>query len=166
MEVVILEKEHMARNRQEEQMSYPIKVALIGFFGGLIWSLIGYFTFYFHFIRVGPALALMPFALGDWKDTYIGQLVGVAVISVLSIGVAFLYRLILQKINKIWVGIGFGLVLWLLVFYVLNPIFPGLKSVQNLDLNTIITSICLYVLYGTFIGYSISYEYAEQQRNV
>lgn len=78
----------------------------------------------------------------------------------------FLYRLVLQKINKIWAGVGFGLGLWLIVFYVLNPIFPGLKSVQNLDLNTIITSICLYVLYGTFIGYSISYEYAEQQRNV
>jgi hypothetical protein len=155
----------MLEKRQEKQLRYPAKVALIGLFGGLIWSLIGYFTFYFNFIIVGPALALMPFALGDWKDTYIGQLVGIAVISILSIGVAFLYRLVLQRFDKIWVGIGFGLVLWLIVFYVLNPIFPGLKSVQNLDFNTIITSICLYVLYGTFIGYSISYEYAEQQRN-
>ncbi|ARK31411.1 YqhR family membrane protein [Halalkalibacter krulwichiae] len=151
--------------KEQAQLRYPTKVALIGLFGGLIWSLIGYLTFYFHFIRVGPALALMPFALGDWKDTYIGQLVGVVVISILSIGVAFLYRFTLQKINKVWVGIGFGFVLWLLVFYVLNPLFPGLKSVQNLDINTIITSMCLYVLYGTFIGYSISYEYAEQRRN-
>ncbi|GAE24587.1 hypothetical protein JCM9140_528 [Halalkalibacter wakoensis JCM 9140] len=161
-----MQKQYVERNKQEEQMSFAAKVALIGLFGGLIWSLIGYFAFYFHFIRVGPALALMPFVLGDWKDTYIGQLVGVAVISVLSIGVAFLYKLVLQKINKLWAGIGFGLVLWVLVFYVLNPIFPGLKSVTNLDLNSIITSICLYVLYGAFIGYSISYEYAERQENV
>ncbi|WP_034741837.1 YqhR family membrane protein [Halalkalibacter wakoensis] len=166
MEVDSLQKQYVERNKQEEQMSFAAKVALIGLFGGLIWSLIGYFAFYFHFIRVGPALALMPFVLGDWKDTYIGQLVGVAVISVLSIGVAFLYKLVLQKINKLWAGIGFGLVLWVLVFYVLNPIFPGLKSVTNLDLNSIITSICLYVLYGAFIGYSISYEYAERQENV
>ncbi|MFC0470989.1 YqhR family membrane protein [Halalkalibacter kiskunsagensis] len=163
MEVVLVEKQQ--ENRQEEQMSFSVKVALIGLFGGLIWSLVGYFAFYFNFIRVGPALALMPFVVGDWKDTYIGQLVGVAVIAILSIGLAFLYKLVLQKFQKLWVGIGFGLVLWLIVFYLLNPFFPGLKSVQNLDFNTIITSICLYVLYGTFIGYSISYEYAEQHRN-
>ncbi|MDT8862513.1 YqhR family membrane protein [Alkalihalobacillus sp. MEB130] len=158
-----MEKQYVDKNNDE--MSFAAKVALIGLFGGLIWSLVGYFAFYFNFIRVGPALALMPFVLGDWKDTYIGQLVGIAIISVLSIGVAFLYKLLLQKINKLWVGIGFGLVLWLLVFYVLNPLFPGLKSLNNLDMNSIITSICLYALYGAFIGYSISYEYAEQHQN-
>jgi hypothetical protein len=163
MEVILVENKQ--QHRHEEQMSFVAKVALIGLFGGIIWSLVGYFAFYFNFIRVGPALALMPFVVGDWKDTYIGQLVGVAVIAVLSIGLAFLYKLLLQKIYKLWVGIGFGLVLWLLVFYVLNPFFPGLKSVQNLDKNTIITSICLYVLYGAFIGYSISYEYAERNQN-
>jgi hypothetical protein len=163
MEVILVENKQ--QHRQEEQMSFAAKVALIGLFGGIIWSLVGYFAFYFNFIRVGPALALMPFVVGDWKDTYIGQLVGVAVIAVLSIGLAFLYKILLQKIYKLWVGIGFGLVLWLLVFYVLNPFFPGLKSVQNLDKNTIITSICLYVLYGAFIGYSISYEYAERNQN-
>lgn len=155
----------MMENKTEvEQMSFGGKVALIGLFGGIIWSLVGYFAFYFNFIRVGPALALMPFALGDWKDTYMGQLVGIGLIAVLSIGVAFLYKLILQKINKMWVGIVFGLVLWFIVFFVLNPIFPGLKALQNLDINTIITSICLYVLYGTFIGYSISFEYAEHHQ--
>ncbi|TWI55965.1 YqhR family membrane protein [Halalkalibacter nanhaiisediminis] len=155
----------LEQNKQEEQMSFVAKVALIGLYGGLIWSLVGYFAFFFNFIRVGPALVLMPFALGAWKDTYVGQLVGVAVITVLSIGVAYLYKLILQKFHKLWVGVAFGLTLWILVFYLLNPIFPGLKSVANLDSNTIITSICLYVLYGVFIGYSISYEYAEQQRH-
>ncbi|WP_017726997.1 YqhR family membrane protein [Halalkalibacterium ligniniphilum] len=149
--------------KQENQMSFPAKVALIGFFGGIIWSLVGYFAFFFNFIRVGPALILMPWALGDWKNTYIGQLVGILAIATLSIGVAFLYKLLLQKVVSMWAGIGFGLVLWGLVFYVLNPLFPGLKNVQNLDSNTIITSLCLYVLYGVFIGYSISYEYAEQK---
>ncbi|WP_088104713.1 YqhR family membrane protein [Halalkalibacter urbisdiaboli] len=154
----------LEQNQHPEQMSYGAKVALIGLFGGLIWSLIGYLAFYFKFIRVGPALILMPWALGDWKTTYIGQLVGIAVISLLSIGIAFFYRMLMQKIHIIWAGIGFGFVLWILVFYVINPFIPGLKAVQNLDLNTIITSLCLYVLYGLFIGYSISYEYAEQHR--
>ncbi|WP_062048174.1 YqhR family membrane protein [Bacillus sp. JCM 19034] len=153
----------MEKQVVDQQMSYAAKVALIGFFGGLIWSLVGYFAFYFKFIRVGPALALMPFVLGDWKDTYIGQLVGIGVISVISIGVAYLYKLLLQKVNSMWAGVAYGLVLWGIVFFLLNPIFPGLKSVPNLDLNTIITSVCLYVLYGTFIGYSISFQYVEEK---
>ncbi len=158
-------KQELDQHKQEEQMSFATKVALIGLYGGLIWSLVGYFAFFFNFIRVGPALVLMPFALGKWKDTYIGQLVGIGIIAILSIGVAYFYKLILQKFHKLWVGMGFGLVLWFFVFYLLNPLLPGLKSIQNLDSNTIVTSICLYVLYGVFIGYSISYEYAEQHRH-
>ncbi|WP_100404769.1 YqhR family membrane protein [Bacillus solitudinis] len=148
----------------EEQMSFGTKVVLIGFFGGLIWSLVGYIAFYFNFMRIGPALILMPWAFGDWKNTYIGQLIGVGMIAILSIGVAFLYKLILQKFHSIWAAMGFGTGLWLLVFYVLNPIFPGLKAVQNLDFNTIASTLCLYVIYGLFIGYSVSYEYAQQHR--
>ncbi|MCT8138684.1 hypothetical protein H1D32_13610 [Anaerobacillus sp. CMMVII] len=145
-------------------MSFNATVASIGFFGGLIWSFVGYLAFFFNFIRVGPALVLMPWALGDWKNGYIGQLVGIVVIAILSIAVAFLYRFILARFNSIWPGLAFGAGLWLLVFYFLNPIFPGLKSLANLDLNTIVTSFCIYILYGLFIGYSISYEFSEQQK--
>lgn len=154
-------EQQLEQNKREEPMSYNAKVATIGFVGGLFWSFIGYFSFYFNFIKFGPALALMPWALGDWKKTYIGQFVGIFVIALLSILVAFLYKIIFQKYFNVWIPILFGLLLWAVVFLLLNPIFPGLKSIQNLDINSIITSICLYILYGLFIGYSISYEYAE-----
>ncbi|KGA97915.1 hypothetical protein AJ85_03545 [Alkalihalobacillus alcalophilus ATCC 27647 = CGMCC 1.3604] len=157
-------KKQLEQNEQEKQMSFNTKVVVIGLFGGLIWASIWYFSFFFNFIRVGPALILMPWALADWKDTYIGQLVGIGVIMILSIGIAFLYKATLQRMKSLWAGVGFGLLLWVLLFYILNPLFPGLKTVQNLDSNTIVTSLCLFVLYGLFIGYSISYEYAEQKR--
>ncbi|MBU8907716.1 YqhR family membrane protein [Desertibacillus haloalkaliphilus] len=154
-------KEQLEQNKQEAPMSYHGKIATIGFFGGLIWSIVAYIAFFFNFMRVGPALVLMPWALGEWKEGYIGQIVGIIVISLLSIGVAFIYKLILEKVYSLWAGAIYGVALWALVFYVLNPVFPGLKSVANLDSNTIITSICLFIIYGIFIGYSISYEYAE-----
>ncbi len=154
----------LEQNKHEEPMSFHTTVASIGFFGGLIWSFIGYLAFFFNFVRVGPALVLMPWALGDWKNGPIGQLVGIAVIAVLSIGVAFLYRYLLARFNSIWPGLFFGVGLWFIVFYFLNPIFPGLKPLANLDMNTIITSACLYILYGVFIGYSISYEFSERQK--
>lgn len=69
----------------------------------------------------------MPWALGDWKTTYIGQGVGVAVIAVASIFIAFIYKWLLQKVNTMWAGVGFGALLWIIVFYICNPFIPGLK---------------------------------------
>ncbi len=155
---------NLEQSKQNDQISFNATVASIGFFGGLIWSLVGYLAFFFNFIRVGPALVLMPWALGDWKNGYVGQLVGIIVIALLSIVVAFLYRILLAKFNSIWPGLSFGIALWFIVFYFLNPIFPGLKPLAKLDLNTIITSLCLYILYGVFIGYSISYEFNELKK--
>lgn len=155
---------NLEQNKREQPMSFNATVASVGFFGGLIWSIIGYLAFFFNFIRVGPALVLMPWALGDWKNGLIGQIIGIIVISILSIAVAFLYRYIFARFNSMWPGVGYGFFLWLVVFYLLNPIFPGLKPLVNLDLNTIVTGICLYILYGVFIGYSISYEYSEQNQ--
>ncbi|MDG5788706.1 YqhR family membrane protein [Evansella sp. AB-P1] len=159
--MISLTKE-LEQSQQESSTTFNGTVALIGLFGGLFWSVIGYVAFYLNFARVGPALALMPWALGDWKNGWLGQLVGILFIAVVSIPVAFLYRMIFAKINKPWPGLLFGLSLWVVIFWVFNPMFPGLKSLQQLDLNTIITTICLYLVYGLFIGYSISYEYHER----
>lgn len=153
---------NLEQNKHEQPESFNATVVSIGFFGGLIWGIVGYLAFFFNFIRVGPALVLMPWALGDWKNGFIGHMIGIIVISILSIAVAFIYRYILARFNGIWPGFVYGLLLWLVVFYILNPIFPSLKPLANLDLNTIVTGICLYILYGVFIGYSISYEYSEQ----
>lgn len=157
-------QQSLEQNQKDDPMSYNAKVATIGVVGGLLWSTLGYIAFFFNFARIGPALVLMPWALGNWKNGYIGQIVGIVVIALLSILVAFIYKLLLEKVNSMWAGAVYGIILWLIVFYLLNPIFPGLKSVANLDSNTIITTLCLYLLYGVFIGYSISFEYQELKR--
>ncbi|MFB4210916.1 YqhR family membrane protein [Shouchella sp. JSM 1781072] len=149
-----------------KQMGFPMKVVLIGFFGGLIWSFVGYACYYFHLTEVGPSFVLLPWALGDWKIGHTGQVVGMAVIAVLSIGIAFLYKVLLQKVNSMWPGVGFGVVLWVILFYILNPFIVDLDPVQSYSLNTIVTTLCLFIIYGLFIGYSISYEYAEQKSSM
>ncbi|MBU8594786.1 YqhR family membrane protein [Shouchella clausii] len=155
-------KELHRQIQEEKQMGFTTKTVLIGFFGGLIWSLIGYFSYYFNFTQVGPSFVLLPWALGEWKTGHIGQVVGVGVIAICSIGVAFLYKWMLQKVNSIWPGVGFGVLIWVIVFYILNPFIPQLKPVQSYTVNTLVTTLCLFILYGLFIGYSIAYEYAEQ----
>lgn len=150
------------KKQAEEIMSFNTYVALVGFFGGLIWSIVGYIAFYLNFVNVGPALALMPWALADWKNGWVGQLVGIGFISVVSIAAAFLYRIFLAKFYYPWPGMIFGIAIWLGVFWLFNPMFPGLKSFLQLDINTLITTGCLYLIWGLFIGYSVSFEYNER----
>jgi hypothetical protein len=149
---------NLEQNKVEEPMSLVAKVVTIGLFGGIFWSLLAYLSYIFNFTVISPNLVLEPWAVGDWKDGVRGQFIGIAIIGILSIGVALVYYAVLKKFKSIWVGLIYGLVLWGLVFLVLNPIFPDLKTVNHLDRNTLITTVCFYILYGVFIGYSISFE--------
>lgn len=135
---------------------------MIGFIGGIFWGLIGYIAYLLNFISFGPSFLLMPWALGIWKYTETGHWLGILVIGIMSIGIAFIYRALLAKVNKFWPGLVYGGILWILTFLLLYPLYEHAKNVVKLDLNSTITSLSIYVLYGLFIGYSISYEYHEQ----
>lgn len=151
------------QNKSGEELSHITKVIITGFVGGVFWSIIGYMAYYFNFTELGPALILEPWAIGEWKDRTIGQIIGIVAIGVLSIGAAIIYNALFKKFVKLWISMLFGVALWAFVFYLLNPIFPNLEAVNDLSRNTIITTICLYILYGAFVGYSISYD-AEQMK--
>lgn len=140
-------------------MSFPVMVFWTGLFGGIFWGTIGFIASYLSFTEIRPNVILEPWALGQWKNSWLGTVISIILIGLLSIGVAFVYYALLKKFNSIWFGLGYGLVLFLLVFFVLNPLFPGIKPFFDLSRDTIITSICLYIVYGIFIGYSINYEY-------
>ncbi|RYL92339.1 hypothetical protein EWI07_09900 [Sporolactobacillus sp. THM7-4] len=133
------------------------RAALIGFFGGLIWSLTGLVCNLLNFTSIGPSLVFSPFTQASWKNHPGGQLLAIFVISVLSVPIALVYQLILGRIKFIWTGIVYGIVMWLIVFFVFQPWIPGLPYLTRLGLNNLITTLCLYVLYGLFIGYSITF---------
>ncbi|TYR82442.1 hypothetical protein FZC66_02295 [Priestia megaterium] len=149
----------------KRESSFLAKTIVIGFVGGILWSFIGYLTYVFNFSEIHPNTILQPWALGAWKERWIGLVVSIFVIGILSMIVGLLYYVLLKKFKTMWVGIGYGLLLWAVVFLVLNPLFPTIKTVADLTFNTIITTICLYILYGVFVGYSISFEAAELYTN-
>jgi len=158
------EKEQLEQNKQEQPVTFTSKAASIGFFGGLIWGIIGFLAYYLNFSKVGPALILQPWALGEWKNKLLGQMIGIVAIAVVSIGVALLYKMTLVKLKNLIVPILFGAAMWGIVFYVLQPIFPDLEPLTEIGWNTITTTFCLFILYGLFIGYSISFDYYENQQ--
>ncbi|OIK11750.1 hypothetical protein BIV60_17680 [Bacillus sp. MUM 116] len=153
----------MANDHKAKTYPKPMPIrALVfwtGLFGGLFWSAIGWLGYYFNFTEIRPNVILEPWALGNWKYGWVGTLISIIIFGVISVVAAFIYYAALRKFTGFWVGFGYGIVLFLLVFVVLNPLFPSIDPIVDLSRDTLITSICLYIVYGIFIGYSINYEY-------
>lgn len=158
-----IDNENEQTSEQKRKRGVTMNTVIIGFCGGLIWGMISFIAYYLNFSTVGPALILNPWAFGDWKNKITGQLVAIPVISIASIIVACVYKLIFVKIRSIFAGILFGLALWFSVFYLLEPYFPDLETLTNIGWNTITTTVCIFVLYGIFIGYSITFDYYEDE---
>lgn len=157
----------MANEQHQKKENYPNHMSIItqvfwtGLFGGIFWSAIGYWAHFFHFTSLQPNVILEPWALGNWKKEWQGTLISIILIGFLSVGVAFIYYAAMKKLKGLVAGIIYGIVIFLIVFFVLNPLFPSISPIKELNRDTIITSICLYIIYGLFIGYSISYQYQQ-----
>lgn len=138
-----------------------------GFVGGIIGSICGVLLYYFNFSEVAPrTFELRPWLEAGWTDRWIGDIISILVAGILSIVPAFIYYSLFKKMKSVWFAVIFGVALWVIIFYVLNPVFDNIPSVAQMSTSTIVSTICLYILYGTFIGFSISYDYHDSVRKV
>lgn len=156
-----MDNKQLEQNQQESKMSLIGKVAVIGFIGGVFWSFIGYLAHALNFTKISPNVILEPWMKGKWIHHWRGFIITLLLLGVISIGVAFLYYICCRNIKSMWAGATFGIVLLLIVVFLFHPLFPGIRPIKELHTNTLITTICLYLLYGVFVGYSISYEQNE-----
>lgn len=160
LEVDTVEDKKLEQNKQEDSSTILGRSLLTGFIGGILASLLGLFMYYFNFTEVAAkSYVLRPWTTAHWTDTWLGEFVTIVIIAILSIVVALVYYGLLRKIYSLWVGVAYGIILWLIVFFILQPMFTNVPSVQEMEVKSIISTICLYILYGTFIGYSISFDY-------
>lgn len=166
MEVILMaeNKGKYEQEQHEKPLSFMAMVIITGFVGGMLWSFLAFIAWYFNFTEIHPRVILEPWAIGAWKKQWLGTVISIFLLGVISIGVAIMYYIALRRFRSIFISMGFGLVLLGLVLFVLNPIFPGIPPFRKMELNTLITTACFYVLYGTFIGYSISYEEHEMKK--
>ena len=139
-------------------------VFVIGVYGGFLWCAVGLVAAFFHFMDVSPKFIFTSWSDAAWIHTWLGAVVTLIIYSIVSIVFAYLYYALFRKVNHISAGIVYGALLWLIFILILQPIFPDLPSFSKMTADTGITSICLFILYGVFVGYSISYEYGELQR--
>lgn len=154
--------EQLEQNKREEPVSVLSRSLLTGFIGGLIGGFFGVVLYYFNFSEVAPkSYVLRSWLTAEWIDTWLGTVLSIVMIALLSLATAFSYFLLFKKINSLWMGAAYGVVLWFVVFYIIQPIFPNIPHLTDMNSDTRVSTLCLYLLYGTFIGYSISYDYNE-----
>ncbi|MDA1474880.1 YqhR family membrane protein [Bacillus changyiensis] len=153
--------EELEQNKREKPIPFSGRVITTGFFAGVFWSALGELTHFLKFSEVSPNMILQLFILGDWKSEFLGTVISILLIGVISIGAALLYYSIFKQVKGMWMGVVYGAILWVIVFYLFNPMFPDVQTVPELKRETVITTFCIYLLYGLFVGYSISFEYNE-----
>jgi len=153
------------QDRSSNRQDPPIikYVAVIGLFGGALWSLVGFGFAFLNFMDVSPRFILTSWFEGAWINKTIGIIISVIIYSCLSVLLALLYYGVMRKIKSIFGSIIFGIVLWLLLFGLISPLFSDLPSFSKMNFDTGFSSFCLLLLYGVFVGYSVSYEYQELQ---
>ncbi|TFJ93697.1 YqhR family membrane protein [Lentibacillus salicampi] len=153
-------QDKLEQDKQEEPVSLLSRSLVTGFVGGLLGGFFGIVLFYFNFSEVSPkSYLLRSWLTASWIDSWLGTVLSILMIGVISLLTAFIYYVLFKKINSLMMGIAYGIVMWFIVFYIIQPIFPNIPPLMELSANTIVSTVCLYILYGTFIGYSISYDY-------
>jgi len=139
---------------------------LTGFVGGFFWCFIGTVLAYFKFTVFTPkALLVQTWLRTAWSAKWMGDLLALFIAGVLSILAAVLYFALLRKLANIWIGAAYGWIIWCLVFFLALPLAVRLPNVSQLNQETIVTTLCLYTLYGVFIGFSVAYDYQDTLRN-
>lgn len=159
MEVFFVTKKKQEKQNGQEE-SILSRSLMTGFFGGILWSIFGVIIYYFNFAEVAPKTFLLrSWSTAKWTNGWLGDVVSIVMVGILSILIAFIYYGLLKKVSSMWMGVVYGIILWGITFYILQPIFSTIPPLVDFNKDTIVSTICLFILYGTFIGYSISFNY-------
>lgn len=139
--------------------THPILFSMkIGFFAGLIWGLIRWLTTGLNFTKVSQAFLLDPFVPRRWLVGFYWQAGGLAMFILMSVLAALVYLFVLGRLKGHWPGVLFGAGWWGIVYAWLGPIIGAVPPLKQIGWSSIVTDFCLFLLWGVFIGYSISFE--------
>lgn len=135
----------------------------IGFFAGLIWGVVRELFYFLEFTKVPPAFMLQPWMKADFIRSAAGQWTGLGVFIVFSLVAACLYMVALSKARGPWPGITYGLAWWAALFIAIGPFAGMTPKLGKLDIDSMLSDACLFVLWGVFIGYSIALEFTDER---
>lgn len=136
----------------------------IGFFAGLIWGLAGHILYFFDFTELAPAFWLTPWVDKPFLSSWRGQVAGLAIYIVFSIVAALLYAAVLRKARGPWPGIGYGFAWYVLLICIIGPLCGMVPAFGKLATHTHLSELCRFLLWGVFIGYSITLAFTDDRK--
>lgn len=136
--------------------------AKIGLYGGFIWGGMYIIAYFLGFTKVIPGFLVEPFFKHDFLASWTGHMIGWLGFFVLTLVASFVYTALFRKVKGPWLGFGYGLAWWALLFG-LGPFLKMMKPIYKLDLDTLITTACIFIIWGSFIGYTITIEFTDDR---
>ncbi|MFC4302663.1 YqhR family membrane protein [Cohnella boryungensis] len=130
----------------------------IGFFAGLIWGLARWLAAGLHLTNVSQAFLLDPFVPRKLLGGLYWQAAGLVAFIVMSMLAALIYLGILRRLRGPWPGLWFGAGWWGLLYAWAGPYIGALPPLKRIGGNSMATDLCLFLMWGLFIGYSIAFE--------
>lgn len=159
-----MSEQNVEKSEQEYTTSILQDTLIIGFVGGILFSLAAQLAYYFNLLDFSPKFILTSWTNLSWVDGWLGIVMSVLLFGLLSILAAIVYYALLKRVQSIFAGLLYGGLLWLLLVFILKPMFSDFPSYAAMNTKTIITSVCIFIVYGVFVGYSISYEHQEIEK--
>ncbi|MFS1512146.1 YqhR family membrane protein [Chengkuizengella sp. SCS-71B] len=135
----------------------------LGFFAGLIWGAIHKGFYYLSFTKITSSFLAEPFFKHDFLNTWSGFFIGWLFFILFSIFSSFIYTFLFSKVKGAWLGLVYGLFWWANIYLWIGPLTGMMEWINKLDLNSIITGVCFFLLWGIFIGYTIAIEFTNEQ---
>jgi uncharacterized membrane protein YagU involved in acid resistance len=152
----------MASSKQQSNVF--LYTSFIGAIAGLIWGSVRILFHYLHFTKLDSTFVAEPFFNHSFLTKKWGVYIGLFAFVLFSMVCANLYALFFRKIKGPWPGIGFGIFIWATLFMFIGPAFDMIRAIWKWDLNTMIAECCIFLMWGLFIGYSISYEFTNEMK--
>ena len=154
----------MEEKQQTVKLTNPVSFALsTGFFAGVIWGAVYIIFYYLGFTRIIPGFLAEPFFAHDTLASWNGHLIGWLFFILFSILASFVYALLFRKVKGPWFSAVYGILWWIIVFLGFGPGAAMMSRADLRDLNTLLSTLCLFILWGMFIGYTITFEFTDER---
>jgi len=152
----------MAQTNNGETAGVIGRMLITGLVGGIFWGIIWLLLYYFNLTELAPEHFLLnPFTQAEWVDVWVGDFISIILTALISIGASIVYYILFRRINSMWMGVFYGLGLWVILFFLFQSLYANISPFFELDIRTLVSTIGLFILYGTFIGYTISYDHLD-----
>lgn len=153
----------MLKNFMKTGQTEPYTFSIyIGLFAGLFISVLRFFAHYLHFTTFDNSFLIYDWFVHLSDSPLLVEILGAISFILFSIACALLYMLLFRTKQGVFWGIAFGITVWLALFIVLPAAIKWPTYGIVWELETQLFEICLFIVWGLFIGYSIAFEFTDE----